>query len=50
MKRLALAAVATAAAFSMLTGVAGASTFTIGSATQPSGSTANACIETGFPL
>ena len=48
MKRLALAAVAAAAALSMLTGVAGASTFTIGSVTPPSGSTANACIETGF--
>jgi hypothetical protein len=32
----------------MITGVAGASTFALGSITQPSGSTASACISTGI--
>jgi hypothetical protein len=36
------------AALLVLPGVAGATTFTIGSTTQPSGSTANACIQTGI--
>jgi hypothetical protein len=48
MQRLAVAGVAAVAALFMLTGVAGAATFTLGSTTQPSGSTANACIQTGF--
>ena len=48
MQKLALAGVVTAAAFSMVTGVAAASTFTIGSTAQPAGSTPQACIQTGF--
>ena len=48
MQKLALAGVVAAAAFSMLTGVAAASTFTIGSTAQPAGSTPQACIQTGF--
>jgi hypothetical protein len=43
MRKLALAGLAAVAALLMLTGVAGASTFTLGSTTQPSGSNAAMC-------
>ena len=49
MQRRAFACLAAGAAvFLMITGVAGASTFALGSITQPSGSTASACISTGI--
>jgi hypothetical protein len=48
MQRLALAGVAAATTLSLLTGVAGASTFTLGSTAKPSGSpTVTACGATG---
>jgi Domain of unknown function DUF11/PASTA domain len=47
MQRLALAGVAAAAALSMLTGVAGASTFALGSTAEPNGASPQACITTG---
>jgi hypothetical protein len=48
MQRLAVAGVAATVALFTLTGVAGASTFTLGSTTQPAGSTPSACIQTGI--
>jgi hypothetical protein len=48
MQRLALAGVAATAALSMLTGVAGASTFTLGSTAEPSGSSPQACATSGI--
>jgi Domain of unknown function DUF11/PASTA domain len=48
MHRLALVGVAAAIALSLLTGVADASTFTLGSTTEPSGATPQACIQTGL--
>jgi hypothetical protein len=50
MQRRVLAGVAAAAAFSVMTGVASAATFTFGSTTEPSGATASACDGVGTYL
>jgi Domain of unknown function DUF11/PASTA domain len=48
MPRLAIAGAVAAATLSILTGVAGASTFTVGSTVEPSGASAQACLSTGL--